>query len=992
MGRPPGAAARATAVMVAFLVAYPAIASAWGPPRSGGLGHQVLRGGSGADYLRGAEGPDSVRGGRGPDLLTGDTGPDHVSGGSGSDTLTGGAGNDDLDGGAGNDIAFGGFGADAIRGGTGDDALDGNNDADKLAGGDGNDVLHGGSGIDNLDGGAGDDRIFADSGADVIAAGAGDDTIVVDGATRSIVSCGPGSDRLYVSVDADATEDYAGGGSQIRRSADCEAVFLSDALADPNKGLTYLARDRGGVFDGTARDDTLLGGPGADTLRGGNGNDVLWGLRQPDVRSTARDVLDAGPGDDTVYGGPGPQRILGGAGDDFLESGIGDGTIAGGGGDDTIRLRGAGLTRIDAGAGADTIYARGSARASIRCGDGRDVVHADGGDRVARDCERRVGSSARRARTRTYAADVAATPGLVHRWRLGELHSAPATFGFIGDSRGQSSGSFYGDLGVPGVVDDGDTAWQSQAPDTTYPVESYISLGIPDDLLHREFTYEAWYRADDGGGTPRALLSALVEGTADGVALVREGDGALRALITSSADPTHRVDARTPPLTFAPRSWHHIALARAGDRVAIYVDGVAQVDQPATPVLFDRTGYTVIAAKRFSTYKSWAGGIDEIALYDRALDGATVAAHFRSGDDGSAPVARAVQPLTETLSRMDALTLTTGRAGSSFRCDMDGGGFAPCGADIPIGKLADGDHVLEVLATSRTGVPQAAATVLRFRTDVNVPGTLLAVRVDPEGDGRAIATFGSDGAARYECRRQPANFDPETGYAPCSAPMEVPAGSVVQVRAVDEVGNRDASPASVRVPQPGGGFAFGPRLPTFGGTRAEAYLSGEPLGGSVYQCRVDARAWASCAQQVRLPILDTGRHAFQVRQLTSAGAATGAPPIIWSVAPRSGDVAIAGLQMQLVIEHGARLRRRAPRVRFALSHPAALTVDVLGHARRSLVRVTAAGKTGANVLKIRARSLNALREGRYTVRVTARGATGARTVQQLPLAIVPPLR
>jgi len=60
-------------LVVACLVAgavCPAIASAWGPPRSNGLGTQPLRGGSGADHLRDAEGPDVVRGNGGDDLLT----------------------------------------------------------------------------------------------------------------------------------------------------------------------------------------------------------------------------------------------------------------------------------------------------------------------------------------------------------------------------------------------------------------------------------------------------------------------------------------------------------------------------------------------------------------------------------------------------------------------------------------------------------------------------------------------------------------------------------------------------------------------------------------------------------------------------------------------------------------------------------------------------------------------------------------------------------
>jgi hypothetical protein len=97
--------------------------------------------------------------------------------------------------------------------------------------------------------------------------------------------------------------------------------------------------------------------------------------------------------------------------------------------------------------------------------------------------------------------------------------------------------------------------------------------------------------------------------------------------------------------------------------------------------------------------------------------------------------------------------------------------------------------------------------------------------------------------------------------------------------------------------------------------------------------------------------------------------------------------------MQLVVERSARLLRRAPRVRFALSHPAVTTVDVLrGRGRKPAIRVTLKGVTGPNIVKIPARRLKALRESRYTLRVTARGATGRTTVQRLPLAIVPPLR
>lgn len=919
--------------------------------------------------------------------MTGDTGPDRIFGGGGGDTLTGGAGNDLLNGGSGDDIAFGGFGADRIEGGSGDDALDGNNDHDVIFGGAGGDVLHGGSGIDTLHGGSGDDRIFADSGSDTISAGPGDDTVVAGGDSKAVIGCGPGKDTLYLTVDAEATADYAGRGVAKGYKHDCETIWITDALPDANKGATYLAPDAGGTQRGTSRDDTLLGGPGPDVLHGSRGNDVLWGLRQPDVKTVAADVLDAGPGDDTVYGGPGAQRIDGGSGDDFLEGGIGNGTIAGGSGDDTIRLRGGGLTKIDAGSGNDKIYARGTGRGQIACGRGRDVVTADAGDRVARDCERVVGRAARSAaRPRaTYADAVGATPGLRYWWRLGEL--APGSRATLVDRVTGATGGYNGVIGAPGVLDDGDTAYES---DPLFPtLDHYLFFGIPNDVFHGSFTFEAWFRPEESG-SQRALFHDDFNGYLDGVALLREADNSLRAIIVSR-DDTRSLDVRTPPLSFAPGSWHHIALTRADDSVAIVIDGVMRAQAVATPVTFNRTSYSIGVGSRLNAYGSWVGGIDEISIYDQALDAATLDSHFRAGDDGGAPVARADPALTGVQPRSGVIHLTADRAGASFHCSLDGAPFAACRPDLPLEKIADGPHQLRVLATSRTGVPQVAPTVLRFAVDARVPGTVAALRIAPENDGRAIVTFASSGAARFECRNN-SGLGSSASYTPCSAPLDVAPRTNLEVRAVDPNGNADPTPAFLQVPPAGQGFVFGATLPTFAGARAEARLSGEYASTPNYQCKIDARDWAACADELRLPILDAGTHTLQVRQHYGSPVVTATtPPMIWTVVPRPGEVAIAGLQMQLVIERSARLLRRAPRVRFALSHPAATTVDLL-RGRRTAVRVTLNGVTGPNIVKIPARKLRTLREGRYSVRVTARGATGRTAVQRLPLAIVPPLR
>ena len=312
----------------------------------------------------------------------------------------------------------------------------------------------------------------------------------------------PRPDTVYLTVPPSVTADYAGPGTAGTRSQDCEVVQLTDAVQDPNRGVTYLAKDAGGTREGTALDDVLLGGPGADTLRGRDGNDVLWGLRQAGLTSALPDVIDAGAGDDTVYGGPGPQRISGGDGDDFLEGGLGENVIRGGAGADTVRLRGGGTNVVRAGDGHDTIYARGPARVTLDCGKGHDVAHVDRADTVSRNCERVIGKPLRRTRATaparvtataageasTYAELVAGTPGLRHWWRLGKSELPASSYVQTGASADRITGSRgYYNTGVSparGVTDDGDAAFEVGE-------HADVSMGVLDAVLRGDaFTFE----------------------------------------------------------------------------------------------------------------------------------------------------------------------------------------------------------------------------------------------------------------------------------------------------------------------------------------------------------------------------------------------------------------------------------------------------------------------------------------------------------------------
>ena len=325
-----------------------------------------------------------------------------------------------------------------------------------------------------------------------------------------------------------------------------------------------------------------------------------------------------------------------------------------------------------------------------------------------------------------------------------------------------ASASLNGQLGAPGIDDDGDTAYESGDEALGY---TGISLAIPNTIFQGAFTFEAWFRPDDSG-KPAVLMTDAFNAV-DGVALVRERDNALRAVVAG-------LELRTPALSLAPGSWHHIALTRAEDRVAIYVDGTVRTERAATALAIDKTSYSVGVGSHFGAYGSWDGGIDEIALYDRALDAATVDAHFRAGDDGTPPVARADPPPAPLESSTSVLHLMSDRAGSGFHCALDGAGFVPCDRDYPLKTVPDGEHELRVLATSRTGVLQVSPTLLRFRLDSSLPNTVLTVRVAPDGDRRAIATFGSDSAGGFECR-YPAGQGIDGGYFPAGRRSTSPA-------------------------------------------------------------------------------------------------------------------------------------------------------------------------------------------------------------------------
>jgi hypothetical protein len=84
----------------------------------------------------------------------------------------------------------------------------------------------------------------------------------------------------------------------------------------------------------------------------------------------------------------------------------------------------------------------------------------------------------------------------------------------------------------------------------------------------------------------------------------------------------------------APRSWHHVALVRESDRVAVYLDGNAEpeinieVHFPADAPL-----ESLAIGGQSDDFTHFEGKVDEVAIYDRSLPSREIAAHVRAAGE-----------------------------------------------------------------------------------------------------------------------------------------------------------------------------------------------------------------------------------------------------------------------------------------------------------------------------------------------------------------------
>ena len=235
---------------------------------------------------------------------------------------------------------------------------------------------------------------------------------------------------------------------------------------------------------------------------------------------------------------------------------------------------------------------------------------------------------------------------------------------------------------------------------------------------------------------PRLSVEAWVRVTAftrEGQAIVSKGDGAWGLMRHGTTD---RVVFRTAGVNgdvdlastrgVADGSWHHLVGVLDGRSKRIYVDGVLDAWQAMTGDVAANDQDVWLANNPERPDRAWSGGLDEVAVYDRALKPWEVTAHYlaagRSGMRVSGRLSLGDGTGLGALGQVVLSGAASADGGVALSADTSGLVFA--GYSLPTAAL---DLV------GRPGAPTALSVAAMFTIPGMAEGVELAGGIRPDG-------------------------------------------------------------------------------------------------------------------------------------------------------------------------------------------------------------------------------------------------------------------
>ena len=218
-------------------------------------------------------------------------------------------------------------------------------------------------------------------------------------------------------------------------------------------------------------------------------------------------------------------------------------------------------------------------------------------------------------------------------------------------------------------------------------------------------------------------------------------------------------------------------------------------------------------------------------------------------------------------------SFTSPEPGATFQCSLDAAAFAACASPRSYTGLSDGAHTFAVRALDAVGNADPTPATAGWTVDTTPPDTTLSTSTPPfTSAGAASFSFtATEPGSTFEC-----SFDAAT-FAACVSPADfsglADGSHSFRVRALDALGNTDATPASfswtVDTQPPDTTITSGPSGPVTGTSPTLTFTSSEP--GGTFECALDTVTFTACSSPTSLNNLALGAHTFTVRAIDRAG-------------------------------------------------------------------------------------------------------------------------
>jgi hypothetical protein len=152
-------------------------------------------------------------------------------------------------------------------------------------------------------------------------------------------------------------------------------------------------------------------------------------------------------------------------------------------------------------------------------------------------------------------------------------------------------------------------------------------------------------------------------------------------------------------------------------------------------------------------------------------------------------------PTGTVASRSASVAFVADEAGAGFECSLDDAPYTACTSPVALGGLADGPHVVRVRAVDAAGNVDASPAEAAWSVDGTPPETWLTSAPPATTTARsATFSFAASEAGSFECSLN------GSAWSACVSPQSYASlkkGTwTFRVRAVDAVGNADATPAA----------------------------------------------------------------------------------------------------------------------------------------------------------------------------------------------------